>query len=404
MPPIRSGFGGFASAGSAFGVNICRLERVLRERAVTVCLVSSNRRAVCPQDIAEGDFEMNRRTVRTALAACSLATLSLGNARAQTSYAFKDLGTMGGASITAYGVNSLGQAVGGYAPVGGTGYRVFLYLPAPAYGLPAGANDIGTLVSSIATSINDSGEVVGRDAHAFIWVASARYGLPAGMNDLNVLPQINAAGFVALSAYAINNNHVVSGTARSLTDNSPHGFAFDLDSGVYTDLGSTMTVGRSINNNPLPQVVGSQLMYNFVDNTYTSLAGYNPMGMNNAGGITATGLVGGSYHGFYRSPSGQWTDLGWLGYASARVNGINNAGVNPAVVVGYSYTSQLLAHAFRWRVGSSAMDDLNKISAGLGKFTLVEATAVGDSGDIVGYATISVKGSNVYHAFLLTPQ
>ena len=50
------------------------------------------------------------------------------------------------------------------------------------------------------------------------------------------------------------------------------------------------------------------------------------------------------------------------------------------------------------------MDDLNKISSGIGKFTLVEATAVGDGGHIVGYATISVKGANVYHAFLLTPQ
>lgn len=346
---------------------------------------------------------MKRSFSLSVLAAMAIAAFAGIHAQAQTSYSFRDLGTMGGSNIAAYGVNSLGQAVGGFQMTSTSPYHVFLYLPTAAYGLLAGMNDIGTIGSSLATSINDSGEVVGRDTHAFIWVPSARYGLAAGMNDLNVLPQISAAGFVAASAYSINNNHVLSGTAKSLTDNSSHGFVLDLISGSYVDLGSTMTVGKSINSNPMPQVVGSQLMYNFANSSYTSLAGYNPAGINNAGGIAASGLVGGNYHAFYRNPSGQWTDIGWLGYAAARVDGINNAGVNSAVVVGYSYNSHLLAHAYRWRVGSSAMDDLNNISAGIGKFTLVEATGVGDGGHIVGYATISVNGAKVYHAFLLSP-
>lgn len=102
-----------------------------------------------------------------------------------------DLGTLGGTHSVAEEINDAGQIVGGadtnLAP--SQPEHAFLRLPSPAYGLPAGMNDLGTLpetTESHAWSINAGGEVVGytyptdaQSCRAFLWDAAG------GMRDLN---------------------------------------------------------------------------------------------------------------------------------------------------------------------------------------------------------------------------
>src|SRR5215469_8184114 len=63
------------------------------------------------------------------------------------------------------GANAAGQVVGSAFGLGGPFVEhAFLWLPQPAYGLPAGMNDLGTLAGeqySSANGINSTGQVVG---------------------------------------------------------------------------------------------------------------------------------------------------------------------------------------------------------------------------------------------------
>jgi probable HAF family extracellular repeat protein len=124
----------------------------------------------------------------------------------------QDLGTLGGASSWAYGINESGQVVG--ASLTATGERhAFLWTPGE------GMRDLGTLDgarSSTARDINDHGQVVGESTfppvgprqpatHAFVWT------LGEGMLDLGTLSEALTSSI----AFDINNAGQVVGRAFS---------------------------------------------------------------------------------------------------------------------------------------------------------------------------------------------
>jgi len=88
------------------------------------------------------------------------------------------------------------------------------------------------------------------------------------------------------------------------------------------------------------------------------------------------------------------TDLGTLGHFYSWGVGINNSGM----VVGYASIADNSNHAVISTDGGTVQDLNDMIPAGTG-WVLVEASAINDAGQIVGYGNVH----GVDHAFLLTP-
>jgi probable HAF family extracellular repeat protein len=122
------------------------------------------------------------------------------------------LGTLAtGKPTHGWGINTQGQVVG-FAQTASGPDHAFLWLPEPAYGLPAGMNDLGTLgpgESKCYGGINDLGQVVGwsdtgvTSEHAFLWEDGMMYDL----NDF--IPE--DCGWTLYKAFDINNGGQIVG-------------------------------------------------------------------------------------------------------------------------------------------------------------------------------------------------
>lgn len=133
-----------------------------------------------------------------------------------------DLGTLRAdnkGSAVADAINDLGQIVGQAADES-FGQPVFLYLPQPAYGLPAGMNNL-TPTQQFGISpaaINNRGEIVGDvNGVPFLWLPTAAYGQPAGFSTL--APTNKLASFVPA---AISESGQIVGQAAITTNPSTH--------------------------------------------------------------------------------------------------------------------------------------------------------------------------------------
>jgi len=370
---------------------------------------------------------MTRRFLLGAFASVALLTMAgavTTAARAQTSYSFRDLGTLGGTYSNAQSVNTSGQVVGYAFRPGGTTFGRDEHAFYWASGV---MTDLGTLGGTWAQAfaINNAGDVVGRSqiaapgntTRAFLWNNTSRV-----LTDLNTyLSVADAANWVLRSAAGINDNRQVTGEGEVSIDGVvyAHAYLLDLNTGFLTDLGtlpgSADSYGFGLNNLASPQVVGKSGVPFLYDSAAFALLDLSPLwearGINNAGQIVGAVNPSGSgpAHPAYRAPDGTITDLGTFtsnSYAGGRAYGINNA--FPAFVVGKADTvvkNTLLPRAFRWRVGSAAKDNLNTLASNRGTFTLRSANAVSDNGSIVGTANNTKnEPSNYDRAFLLTPQ
>jgi probable HAF family extracellular repeat protein len=344
-------------------------------------------------------------------------------------------------AIEPVGINDTDQiAATGQLPSGSQ--RAYLYSNGQT-------TELGTLggSSSMAAGINSSGEIVGLsqagndsvgvpEQHAFLFTGAA-------LEDLNSFaqPLPNEPDFQDDVANGINNAGQIVGVSVFTRTNSNSTFyvsdAFIISNGIMTDLGSlgtinpngdiyqTGTYGSGANGvNTSGDVVGW---------TYTSSGsavsqaafltthGAAMRAIGNLGGNSyaqaindSDQIVGASYtstsnlnqHAFLYS-GGRMIDLGTLGGASSQASAINNSG---EVVGGSLITnSTTVAHAFVYTT-ALGMQDMNTLYASLlvsgtgsqtGFVYLENASSINTQGDIAGIGMYYNGSTTTLNGFLL---
>jgi len=298
---------------------------------------------------------------------------------ASTIYSIADLGTLGGSSSVAFGINSAGTAVGWMENASGN-MSAFSSLAGSLSGLP-GSSD------SYAYGMNASGNIVGisyvnGQARGVIWNGASAADLGEG-----------------IFATGINDSGAVIGS---------NGHAFLLVNGVYQDLGvlpgGDWSAAYSINNSGEVVGYGDIAPGVFRAFTWTPSGGLTQLGTfggrnSYAAGINAGGEVVGNaslpdgYNHAFLAIGALMTDLGTLGGASSFAYAINNDGT----IVGYSWLSDGETHAFVYFNG--IMLDLNSLIPSGSGWDLLEAYGINNAGQIVGEGLLNRQS----HAFLLDP-
>lgn len=275
----------------------------------------------------------------------------------------KDLGTLSGATVSgAIGINDSGIVVG-YSNVKGKLATDFV---AVQWSSTGAISKLGTLTggsSSSAFEVNSSGEIAG-DSFLSSGLVNATSWTNKKIKNLGALK-----GAIFTAGLDINDNGEIVG--ESVFSYGPpftsHGFRWN--GSTMTDLG-TLSGG------------------------VTSIA--------NA--INTSGIIVGQSDG--SNTSGHWHAVKWdttekikdLGVLKGGTYSIAFAINDSNVVVGYANTSNNAPHAIVW-TSSGGMKDLNSLIAANSGWTLINANAINNVGQITGYG--SIGGYN--HAFVLTP-
>lgn len=323
-----------------------------------------------------------------AVAGVLLLVIGASGVRPPITYNITDLGTLGGPTSTALGINDQGQIVGSADTE--EGYR-HAYLWQEGHMTDLGT--LGMIHQTEAWGINNVGQVVG--------IASNDGGI--GRSFLWENGQMTELGDPAVpkSAYDINDAGQVVGIHVSVDFVDGHAFLYDLNTGVMTDLG-TLGGSRSIawGIDEVGRVVGSSFTgsgeraFLWEDGTMISLGNLG-LGGSEAFAINdQTVVVGwsqsatsGKYYQAFRWEEGTMTDLGGpAGFDSSRAEGVNDAG-QVVGMPGFLYDP---VH------GMLKLEDLLPPSSGWGG---LDPRDINDKGQIVG----SGFGPNGRHAFLMTP-
>jgi probable HAF family extracellular repeat protein len=347
----------------------------------------------------ENIMKLSSPTIATAL----ILFAASFNAQAVTQYKITDLGTLGGTSSRAYGINNIGDIVGrsrpakpdgsndtrsgflytnnqmlnlgnfggsntvarasnfsrqvvGYSrPTDSTDYKAFLY----ERGQLKNLGTLGNGKLSYAYGINNNGQVVGHSHTNESGTTSQAF-----IYENETITGIGTLGGSSSGAFDINDQGVIVGT--STTAGPVEIQAFVYENGQMTNLGSLDGTGyseaRAINNNN--QIVGNSLSES------------------------------GNYHAFMYE-NGVMNDLGSIEGDSFAFD-INMKGQ----VVG-DYRSHLLessGHAYVYEDGQ--MYDLTGLLSvsNQAKWELTSAYGINDKGQIVGWGKINGQT----HAYLLT--
>ncbi|MBK8814376.1 MAG: HYR domain-containing protein [Methylococcaceae bacterium] len=356
------------------------------------------------------------RTIRMLLAVPVALGLPLSGLHAAPQYIISDLGTLGGAYSKSAAINESGQIAGYSHKLGNAALRPFLWQSG------AGLQDLNTLggTQAMAVGINAAGQVVGNSltsgdiaTRGFIW-------------NVGGMTQLSTLGGTRSRATAVNNNGVMTGAASLSGDVADHGAVWPTSLAAspidLRTLGGLNSQGNDINING--QVAG--YAENATRLTHATLwsAPYTALGqdlgtlggtystayaVNGIGQVTGVSTLSGDlqYRGFVWQSGQGMVDIGSLTPTSTQTAGldINNNGD----IVGYSTTTGGAAKRAVIRKNGSALSDLNgQILTGTG-WVLSEASAINDSGQVVGIGTLTRvdTAANLnrveHHAFLLTP-
>jgi probable HAF family extracellular repeat protein len=296
---------------------------------------------------------------------------------AQPRYVVNDLGTLGGASSTAQGINNSGQTVGQASLTGDSAIHAFRTVPSAPIN-PA-TDDLGTLANtsfSQALGINDAGQVVG--------VSYVPDDIPAGRAfrtapDAPINPatdDLGTLGGTFLSrAWGINSAGQVVGLSYITGDSAGLAFRTAPNAPINPATDDLGTLGGTV----LSEAFGIDFSGRVVGDAATK------------------GDV--AFHAFRTATNGRINpatdDLGTLGGTVSSAYGINSSGQ----VVGLAYTAgNSAAHPFRTAANASinpATDDLGTLG---GRFS--GASGINNSGDVVGSSYLS--DNNTVHGFIYT--
>lgn len=275
----------------------------------------------------------------------------------------KDLGTLSGATVSgATGINESGTIVG-YSNVKGQPATNFVAVQWSSSGIITNLGTLSGGSSSAAFNISGAGEVAG-DSFISGGMVDATSWTGNKIKNIGALPKA-----IFTAGLAINNGGQIVG--ESVFGYGPPftSHAFHWNGSTMKDLG-TLTGG------------------------VTSMAN----AINNSGIIVGQSdgtATGGQWHAVLWNGAAKIQDLGTLpGGTYSVAFGINDS----SVVVGYGNIWDNAAHAMIW-TSAGGMQDLNSLIPANSGWTLINANAINNPGQITGYGTKG--GSN--HAFLLTP-
>jgi probable HAF family extracellular repeat protein len=300
-------------------------------------------------------------------------------------YAVTDLGTLGGPSSYASGINNGGDVVGGSYLAGGATTQAFVYRD----GVMAGLEIPGTSYSS-AYAINNRGQIVGT-----LTTDAGANG--AFMYSDGVVRQLGTN----TEANGINSLGQVVGLAVNTTAHVERGLLYSA--GATTILGTfggSDSVAMAINDSG--QAVGwadtpanTQRAFLYSDGVMTNLGTLGgtssyAYGINNLGQVVGISYIAGEELAFMYS-DGMMTNLGTLGGRGSEAFAVNNAGQ----VVGDSYSTIKGTGTHAALFSGGVVTDISPAG-----WSNTSARGISDNGQIVGQGT---NPQGELHAFLLTP-